>query len=122
MKSGRYVRWMGVALLAAALAGWTTGCDSGGGEDKDDNPGDPVALSGASTLRATVYDDITNIYFDGAYLGTQAPKETRDYGVPTGEHVVKFTNAEKDNQKPDSLTINFQKGYIHPVSVTWEKE
>ena len=106
-------------MLVSAMG---VGCDSGGGEDKDNKPGAPVTISGESTLRVIVSDDITNVYFDGDYLGTVAPGETRDYDVPTGTHKVKFTNAEKDNQKPGSLTIDFMKDTIHPVTVRWKKE
>ena len=112
----------GFALFAMAVITVGTGCDSGGGEDKDNDPGDPKMISGDSTLRVTVNDDITNIYFDGDYLGTVAPGDTQDYSVPSGTHNVKVTNAEKDNQKPDTMTIDFQKGFVHAVTVSWEKE
>ena len=119
MKGLRSAGWLLCMLL---LLVFSSGCDSGGGEDKDNNPGAPVAISGESTLRVIVSDDITNIYYDGDYLGTVAPGETRDYDVPTGSHVVKFTNAEKNNQKPGSLTIDFMKDTIHPVTVRWKEE
>ena len=109
-----------LTMCLAAL--FLSACDSGDGKDKDNNPGDPVAITGGSVLRVSVQDDISNIYFDNNYIGTVAPGNTQDFKVPTGEHVVKFTNAEKDNQKPDSLKIVFQENTIHTVTVKWKEE
>lgn len=122
MNGVRDVWRLGFLLMSFVALGMVSGCNTSDGEDKDDTPGDPVAISGGSVLRVTVEDYITNIYFDGNYLGTVENGHTQDYSVPAGEHVVKFTNAEKDNQEPDSVKITFMDGYIHTVTVKWEEE
>ena len=59
-------------------------------------------------------DFITNIYFDGDYIGTVAPGATGSWNVPTGRHTVRFTNAEKDNQEPDNVTLEFKENETYP--------
>ena len=122
MKSRNLVLRVGLALLALAFVVVGNGCGDGGGEDKDSNPGDPKEITGAAGLSVKVEDYITNIYFDDQYLGTLAPGETRAWNVPVGQHTVTATNAEQDNQHPDSITLDFKENETIPLTITWREE
>ena len=121
MNSRNLVSCIGLALLASALV--VSGRDGERGtEDAKSLPKDPQWITGSSGLSVNVKDCITNIYFDDDYIGTLAPGVTRTWNVPPGEHTVRFTNAEKDNQLPVSKKLEFKENETLPICVTWQKD
>lgn len=106
-----------LALIAVLLM---PACESGGGDSPDS---DEAAITGnAAMLLINDSSDESTIYFDGLYIGNVEGDGSREWSVPSGSHVVRIDNAERDNSDAVEQSFSFRDGYVTTIHFDWEEE
>ena len=118
-------RWFGRLLclvLVSALPLTMVACESD--DDEGDDPDTaPVSITGDARFTAqNLSGDTSTVYFDGDYIGSVGPRESRTWDVPSGSHTIRIDNAEKDNSDDLDMTITFQAGQIVTLPFDWDDD
>lgn len=115
------IEWLVSATVVAIISMMLAGCEGGGGGDSPDS--ESAAISGNSgMLLINDSSDESTIYFDGVYIGNVEGDGSRQWSVPSGRHVLRVDNAERDNSEAFEDTFSFTDGYVTTIHFDWEEQ
>ncbi len=114
--------WLMSAIVAVIVSSILAGCEGGGGSG-DSPDSESAAISGNSgMLLINDSSDESTIYFDGVYIGNVEGDGSRQWSVPSGRHVLRVDNAERDNSDAFEDAFSFTAGYVTTIHFDWEEQ